>query len=186
MILKHRHITSADRCKESGTRVSQQCLLNITRANSSQADSRNDIGGELPGQWLLGFQIHQRSLQLLLVELLSWPGTWKREGWQLCPPPALSQGFLCNSLSCPQTHRDPLASASEVLGLKVCTTTAQPSNSVFWPYQYWPHKSALTSNAEPESKQYLCLWASCSTFPSLDILIWKTGDTATYCVLSSQ
>ena len=32
---------------------------------------------------------------------------------------------LCRP-GCPQTHRDPLASASRMLGLKACITTIQP------------------------------------------------------------
>ena len=34
-------------------------------------------------------------------------------------------GFRCSFGVCPQTHRDPLASASQVLGLTACATTAR-------------------------------------------------------------
>ena len=37
----------------------------------------------------------------------------------------LRQGFSVNSTGNPGTHRNPPASASRVLGLKVCTTTAR-------------------------------------------------------------
>lgn len=62
----------------------------------------------------------------------------------------------------------------------------QVGNSVFWPCQHWPYKSGMASNVEPDSKQYLCPWASFFTFPHHDIRIWKTGNTATYFVLSFQ
>ena len=74
------------------------------------------------------------SLNLLPLGLFLFH--FSRQGFLCVAALDVLELFLCRP-DWPQTHRDPPASASRVLRLKACTTTAQPASS-FYPLPQFP------------------------------------------------
>jgi hypothetical protein len=79
--------------------------------------------------------------------------------------PWLSWNSLCR-LVWPWTHRDPPASASWVLGLKVCTTTAQMESTVlFYYFEIWSNELQAGLRSGIQARLVLNSSSSCFYLP---------------------